>query len=254
MKKKSQSRLLVKTGATALALCCIAGNCAAATLCARPDEMDALRVSALRQNIMVAAIMCREADAFNRFVISYRDDFIASDHTLMGYFVRQGDSAGYDSYKTRLANAASMRGQRDPEFCGSAQAAMYAALSRSLPLAQVASEHIGVYETGIAQCTADTASSPPSLTEGPNFPSQHRDTLGTAPPIPNDPVMAANTPNAPGEPQDVDDTPIPAAARNVDYAPNSEIAYVRNAQGTYDPQVQQYLGPDGRWYLYTPAR
>lgn len=250
MRKKSQSRLFVKTGATALALCCIAGNCAAAALCAQPDEMDALRVSALRQNMMVAAIMCSQADAFNRFVISYRDDFIASDHTLMGYFVRRGDSAGYDSYKTRLANDASMRGQRDPDFCGRAEATMYAALSRSLPLAQVASEHIAVYETGVARCMADADSSAQSPNAGPSLPSQHRDTFGNAPPVPNDSVLAENTQT---ELHRVGNTTPLVAAQDGGYATGSEVAYA-NAQGAYDPQVPQYLGPDGRWYLYAPGR
>ena len=62
-------RKIVKTGAAALMLTCMAGNvwAAAATAagCAKPADMSALQTAAKQQKLMVAALSCNAAPLYN---------------------------------------------------------------------------------------------------------------------------------------------------------------------------------------------
>jgi hypothetical protein len=69
VKAKSIKTTAMKTGTAALALCLAAGNAAMAR-CASPEEMTALKVAAMRQQLMVAGLTCHQASSFNRFVSS----------------------------------------------------------------------------------------------------------------------------------------------------------------------------------------
>ena len=122
-----------KTGAAALALSLLAGNAWAAASCARPQDVTALRTAALQQQLMVAALTCHDVADYNRFVISYQSELQKSDKALMNFFLRQDARKGaddYNAYKTRLANASSLRSLRDPKFCRSAKLAFDVALNR----------------------------------------------------------------------------------------------------------------------------
>jgi hypothetical protein len=160
VKKDMKSRVALKTGAAALALTFLASN-AAVAMCAKPQEMAALRAAALRQELMVAALTCHETDDFNRFVTMYRTEYQASDHDLQRFFDREGSGdAGYNAYKTKEANNSSIESMHDPEFCGRSLAAFDVALHRNLPLADLATEEASYVHTGFEGCSrsADASS------------------------------------------------------------------------------------------------
>jgi hypothetical protein len=131
-------RKMVKTSMAALMLTCMAGNvwaaAASAAGCARPEDMNALKAAAIQQRLMVAALSCNAASAYNTFVKAYQTELQAADHALQDYFRRlSGAAAGtekYHAYKTHLANASSMQSIRNiTGYCADAQAAFDASLS-----------------------------------------------------------------------------------------------------------------------------
>jgi hypothetical protein len=75
---------------------------------------------------MVAALSCHAVRAYNRFVRSHQAELLDADAALMTYFARHdgdGGGAGYNAFKTELANAASLRSARDTDaFCYDAEA------------------------------------------------------------------------------------------------------------------------------------
>ena len=116
----------LRLSASVLAMVAMTGTSFAAELCARPDEAMALKTAAVQQELMVAALTCGDAGAYNRFVLSHRGELQDSDAALKGYFQRASERRGedeYNSYKTALANGfslASLRGQS--AFCRAAEA------------------------------------------------------------------------------------------------------------------------------------
>jgi hypothetical protein len=110
---------------TALATLALMGQSLAADICARPDEAMALKTAAVQQQLMVAALTCGDAEAYNSFVLAHRRELQDSDAALQAYFHRAGRSGDdqYNAYKTALANdssLASLHGQR--AFCAQADA------------------------------------------------------------------------------------------------------------------------------------
>jgi hypothetical protein len=91
-------------------LCLVLSVNAAFAACVGPREAAALRVASLQQRLMVAGLACPNAngaaDAYNRFVLAHRAELQRSDDDLKAYFIQNGGEAGYDSYKTRMANLA----------------------------------------------------------------------------------------------------------------------------------------------------
>ena len=130
---------MLKTTSATIALFALsvslAGQAQAAG-CASPAEAAALKTAVVQQELMVAALTCDQAGAYNSFVISHRSELQDSDAALKSYFHRasaRGEDE-YNAYKTALANGyslVSLRGQGD--FCREAQTAFEAAYdSRSL--------------------------------------------------------------------------------------------------------------------------
>jgi hypothetical protein len=116
--------------------------------CVGPDEMSALRTAALQQELMVAALSCHAVDRYNRFVLSHQADLIDSDSRLKAFFVRRDARSGeasYHTFKTELANDASLRSIRETQsFCADAADAFDLA-SRPVSLAAfVASQPLSV--------------------------------------------------------------------------------------------------------------
>ncbi|MDE2184794.1 MAG: hypothetical protein KGJ78_17410 [Alphaproteobacteria bacterium] len=114
---------------TAFALCVMTAV-SAGTLCTQPKDEIALKTADLQQFLMVAALTCHEAGAYNDFVRSHQSELQASDHKLLAYFMAQNAVTGdadYNAFKTWLANAASMKSLRDPYFCRAADASFGAA-------------------------------------------------------------------------------------------------------------------------------
>lgn len=108
---------------------------ALAASCDRPEDMLAVQTAALQQELVVAALMCREVSTYNEFVLSHQAALQQADATLLAFFKTTNPQDGfgaYNLYKTELANAASLRSVRDPYFCYRAKADFRAAAGRSL--------------------------------------------------------------------------------------------------------------------------
>jgi hypothetical protein len=146
-------RRAAKSAAAAVVFSLLANS--AGAVCARSEEMTALQASALRQELMVAGLMCHQARAFNQFITSHQDEYRDLDRVLLGFFTRKDGSAGddaYNAYKTRQANDASMRSYTDERFCRDAAAAFDSALGRNLSLADLVLEQTSFISTGYDRC------------------------------------------------------------------------------------------------------
>jgi hypothetical protein len=129
-------RKMLKTGATALMLTCMASDVLAAAGpagCAAPADMVAVKAAAVQQRLMVAALSCDAIQLYNKFVGAYQRELQASDRALQRLFRRlngRGGIANYHAFKTRLANASSMQSIGDIRgYCDSAKATFEAALA-----------------------------------------------------------------------------------------------------------------------------
>jgi hypothetical protein len=158
---------MVKTGAAALMLTCMAGNVMAATAaaagCAQPEDMTALKAAAIQQKLMVAALSCNAVKLYNDFVTSYQKDLQASDRALQNFFRRLSGAKGtedYHAYKTRMANASSMQSIGNiSTYCADAQAAFTASTANPNLAAFVSIQSMSV-DSVYAPCPTVTASAP----------------------------------------------------------------------------------------------
>lgn len=143
---------------------------ALADSCATRAEIANLRIAALQQQLMVAALTCHEARSYNRFVVSYRPALARSDRAMLAFFKRvsgprEGD-ARYDAYKTKLANAFMHREDGNiPAFCAEAHEAFKAAFDNRASLEDwVAAQPVIIappYEDCGRQAAVATASAHP---------------------------------------------------------------------------------------------
>jgi hypothetical protein len=92
--------------------------------CIGARDAAALRIASLQQRLMVAGLACSSANGrggsedYNRFVLAHRAELQRSDDDLKAWFIANGGEAGYDSYKTRLANLAAHGPATDKDaFC-----------------------------------------------------------------------------------------------------------------------------------------
>jgi len=121
---------MFRTACATIALLALANPALAAGGCATPTDASALKTAVMQQELMVAAFQCHEADAYNRFVSTYRSELQTSDAALKAFFIRRGGEhgeAGYDSFKTKAANLSALEQARNSAaFCADAHA-LYAA-------------------------------------------------------------------------------------------------------------------------------
>ena len=124
---------------TAFASLCLAlsANTAFAA-CAGPRAEAALKIASLQQRLMVAGLACHAADDYNRFVLAHRAELQRSDDDLKAWFIANGGEAGYDAYKTRLANVAAHGPATDQEAFCAATGGDFRALAASGDLLQAA--------------------------------------------------------------------------------------------------------------------
>jgi hypothetical protein len=130
----------LKTGAVALALSSLVGNAWAENVCARAQDLTALQVAAVQQELMVAALSCDEdVPLYNSFVATYQRELRTSDAALQAYFLRRDARTGtsdYHAFKTKLANNFSVRsGANKKAYCRNAQAIFHQALEEKKSLA-----------------------------------------------------------------------------------------------------------------------
>jgi hypothetical protein len=141
-------KAIIKTTVASLAICAMTGQSFAAEVCARPNEALALKTAAIQQELMVAALYCNDVRPYNHFVIGYRQELQQSDATLLNYFTRvqgsRGD-AGYNAYKTTLANDFSRDGSRQSEsFCAAADVVFERSSNGNLSLREfVSAQSVG---------------------------------------------------------------------------------------------------------------
>ncbi len=113
---------------------------AAGATCAAPQELAAIKVADVQQELMVAALSCNATPRYNQFVTTFQSALQASDRALRAFFRRtagRGATAAYHAFKTRLANAASRRSiAHITNFCDAAEVSFQTALdSGSVSLA-----------------------------------------------------------------------------------------------------------------------
>jgi hypothetical protein len=108
-------------GAALLATACTLSSAQSAN-CVSSTYTTPLKVAAIQQELMVAALTCHDIARYNRFVRSRQRELIKSDNRLKAYFVhRTGGEAAYHTFKTELANDSSLRSSREADsFCGHA--------------------------------------------------------------------------------------------------------------------------------------
>lgn len=155
----------IKIAALVLAAAFSTETSFAAERCVSRDELASLKVAALQQKLMVAALTCHEIGAYNRFVMSYRPQLQRSDRAMLSVFLRHDGEEGdaqYNAYKTRLANLSMLRENSDSEsFCNEARSAFEAALARRASLVELVSSQSSS-DMPFEDCSADAADTPSS--------------------------------------------------------------------------------------------
>ena len=93
----------------------------AAPWCARPAEVTAFSVAALKSNLMVTYISCRQEEKYNAFVARFRPALLVLERVVETYFSRSDKrhwQQTRDDYITQLANAQSQRAMvLGSQFC-----------------------------------------------------------------------------------------------------------------------------------------
>ena len=137
-------------GISFLALIAMTAEASAAAVCDQ-GASAALKTAAVQQELMVAGLTCHAVAAYNRFVLADQPQLQKSDADLMAYFRdRDGTEAGYDSYKTKLANlAANKSSAPGNSFCAATARAFRA--SDGVPLQDfIAGQHLLIAARKIA--------------------------------------------------------------------------------------------------------
>jgi len=147
--------------ATVFAMQLLPGGAWAGT-CANQTDASALRLAALQQELMVAAFTCRDVSRYNNFVLAHQPELVASDGVLKAYFVKRSGEAAYHTYKTELANSASLRSLHDDGFCAHAEHEFDASNDRASLSDYVAAHNFAAAEVypvcdGVALRTADAS-------------------------------------------------------------------------------------------------
>lgn len=117
------------SGGLALVLSAAAAN----AVCAGGHDLKALQAVALQQQLMAAALTCHFTDDYNRFVTTFRSNLLQSDRALERFFDQRRDAEGYNAFKTRIANEASLESVHNPRFCQEAKSVFDLALQRGRP-------------------------------------------------------------------------------------------------------------------------
>ena len=163
--KKMRTEL--KAGVAALALMCLATNAWAASACAMPQDVMALRTAAVQQRLMVAALSCDAIILYNDFILTYQKDLQESDQALRNFFRRNNARTGvadYNAFKTKLANTSSIRSVGDmAAYCAEAKEAFSVALNEGgVPLAFFITAQPAATDSNFSACEMQLAGEPGS--------------------------------------------------------------------------------------------
>jgi hypothetical protein len=130
----------------------LASSAEAGLVCAAPPEMKLLQSAALQQQLMVAAVRCHMSADYGAFVTAYRGRLQQADQALQAFFASRPRGEDYSTYKTRIANAVSLRSTRDARFCDSARKVFDLALDRRAERNGLAPEPPQLIDTGYEGC------------------------------------------------------------------------------------------------------
>ena len=240
--------------ATVMAVSAMAGQAWAETVCASAQDLTALQVASVQQELAVAALACEADDVtlYNSFVTIYQPELISSDEALLAYFLRRGPANGtddYHSFKTKLANQYSARSSGDRgKFCGKAEALFHEALAgRKKSLAAFVLEQPMIIDASYTVC-GDTV-------KGESFASAIKEEPKEEKPAAPQPVLAAAPPPAQAP------TATPAVlpeARSYQYpvqpAVQSSCSRMRNGYlDCFYGSLHYYRDPYGRYLPPPPA-
>lgn len=107
-----------------LAFATLYGATASAQNCMRPAEQAAFNIIAMKSTLMVDALSCDQAKAYDTFMTSFQPHILEEQHVMDGYFRRTGGLSGQaqeDQYVTLLANTQSAAGiAQGVHFCNGA--------------------------------------------------------------------------------------------------------------------------------------
>lgn len=247
MKRKN-----VTVVATVLAVSAMAGQAWAETICAGAQDLTALQVASVQQELAVAALACENDDVtlYNSFVTTYQPELISSDEALLAYFMRRAPATGtedYHSFKTKLANQYSARSADNrSSFCGKAEALFHEALAgRQKSLAAFALAQPMVIGASYTIC-GDSV-------KGESFASAIKDEPKEEKPAAPQPVLAAAPPTpAPAQPA------VLPEARSYEYSvrPAVQSTCSRMSNGYLDcfyGSFHYYRDPYGRYLPPPPA-
>ena len=101
--------------AGAMALMVSTAAMAAPLRCADPADQAMFELSALKTELMVVAITCKDTDAYNAFIERYRGALAANDKQVIDHFTWRDVKAGHranDAYVTNLANSRQQEASR----------------------------------------------------------------------------------------------------------------------------------------------
>jgi hypothetical protein len=137
-----------KMGISILALAAMTAESYAADLC-DAGAAAALKTAAVQQEMMVAGLTCNQSGLYNRFVVSHRGELQDSDVVLLAYFRSRdgGSEAGYDSYKTKVANLSAARSAQDTRAYCRVMAREFGMANRMSLQDFVAADHLIIAET-----------------------------------------------------------------------------------------------------------
>lgn len=139
------------------ALSLLGGQVQAAS-CLRPTDHVALDVTALKTQLMVTALTCKEGERYNAFITKYKPDLLREDKSLATYFSRSYGRSGTkqrDDYVTQLANSQSQVGLRQGSyFCDDNVSAFdeVMALKNSTELQAYAAGRAGAQPIATSSC------------------------------------------------------------------------------------------------------
>ena len=93
--------------------------------CAKPEEMEAIRIRALQTELMMAGLSCNGKKHYNRFVKNNRTELKHYAKSMRGYFERNfsgNAETEMDQFITKLANDSSKRSLKNgaKSFCSDA--------------------------------------------------------------------------------------------------------------------------------------
>jgi hypothetical protein len=118
-------------------LCLGAGQVQAASVaCFAPGDAKQAHLRQMQQEFTVAALSCGSvqpqhetmADRYNAFIEKFATVLHDNARALLVHFNGHGGTPGFDSWMTKLANAASVRAATEPDYCDRALTALDTAL------------------------------------------------------------------------------------------------------------------------------